>query len=121
MSLTDTTPLLLHNPNCSKSRAAKGWLEQQGIEFTERLYLEDPLSKEDVMELRTLRGVPMRESVRSGEGAYAEAGLSANSTDEEFAAAIEKAPIILERPIVVHNGRAAIGRPLSNITELFED
>jgi arsenate reductase (glutaredoxin) len=121
MSLSDNNPVLLHNPNCSKSRAAKGWLEQQGIEFTERLYLEDSLSKEDIMELRGLLGAPMRESVRSGEGAYAEAGLSANSSDDEFAAAIEKAPILLERPILVHKGRAAIGRPLSNITELFEE
>ncbi|MFT7485861.1 MAG: arsenate reductase [Candidatus Paceibacteria bacterium] len=121
MSLTDKTPLLLHNPNCSKSRAAKGWLEGEGIEFTERLYLEDKLSKEQVLELRALLGAPMRESVRSGEGAFAEAGLSANSSDEEFASAIEASPILLERPILVHKGRAAIGRPLSKIMELFED
>ena len=43
MSLTDAQPLLLHNPKCSKSRTAKAWLEQNGIAFTERLYLEDPL------------------------------------------------------------------------------
>ncbi len=121
MSLTDNNPLLLHNPNCSKSRAAKGWLEQQGIEFTERLYLEDKLNREQLLELRGLLGAPMRECVRSGESAFAQAGLSANSSDAEFAAAIESHPILLERPIVVHSGRAAIGRPLSKIMELFED
>lgn len=121
MSLTDKTPLLLHNPRCSKSRAAKGWLEEQGIEFTERLYLEDSLSRDQLLELRGLLGGPLRDSVRSGEAAYSEAGLTANSTDEEFASAIEAHPVLLERPILIHKGRAAIGRPLSNITELFED
>ncbi|MCL4145263.1 UNVERIFIED_CONTAM: hypothetical protein GTU68_032906 [Idotea baltica] len=121
MSLTDNTPVFLHNPKCSKSRAAKGWLDEQGHAYTERLYLNDNLSKAEVMELRGLLGAPMRDSVRSGEAAYAEAELTANSTDEEFAAAIEAAPILLERPIVVHNGRAAIGRPLQKIIELFED
>ena len=43
--------LLLHNPRCSKSRAVKSLLEEQGISFTERLYLEEPLDAIELVEL----------------------------------------------------------------------
>lgn len=118
MTLVASQPLLLHNPRCSKSRAAKAWLEQERITFIERLYLEDPLTVEELRELRQLLDEPAREWVRKGEDAYKAAGLSANSSDEEHFAAIAAAPILLERPILVHDGRAAIGRPLERISEL---
>jgi len=67
MSLTEAGTLLLHNPRCSKSRAAKAWLEEQGHTFVERLYLEEPLSTAELAELRELLGLPPREWVRSGQ------------------------------------------------------
>lgn len=120
MSLTDTQPLLLHNPKCSKSRAAKAWLEQNGVDFTERLYLEDPLDAAELAELRELLGSPPRDWVRTGQDEYAAAGLTANSSEVEHFAAMATAPILIERPIFVHDGQAAIGRPLERITELLE-
>jgi arsenate reductase len=120
MSLTDSQPLLLHNPRCSKSRAAKVWLEQNGVAYTERLYLEDPLDVAELVELRELLGLTTREWVRSGQDEYAAAGLTANSSDLEHFVAMAAAPILLERPIFIHDGHAAIGRPLQKITELIE-
>ncbi len=120
MSLTDSQPLLLHNPKCSKSRAAKAWLEQNGIAHSERLYLEDPLDVAELAELRELLGLPPREWVRSGQDEYAAAGLTANSSEVEHFAAMAAAPILIERPIFIHGGLAAIGRPLTRITELIE-
>lgn len=120
MSLTDSQPLLLHNPKCSKSRAAQAWLEQNGIAHSVRLYLEEPLDKAELAELRELLGQPLREWVRSGQDEYKTAGLSANSSDAEHFAALAAAPILLERPIFIHAGRAVIGRPLERIVELVE-
>ena len=121
MSLSDHETLLLHNPNCSKSRAAKAWLDEQGHAYTERRYLEEPLSTAELAELRELLGAPARDWVRSGQGEYATAGLSKNSSDVEHYAAMVAAPILVERPIVVHGGAAAVGRPLANVIALFED
>lgn len=121
MSLSSSSPLLLHNPRCSKSRAAKAWLDERGQPYSERLYLEDPLTREELAELGGLLGQHSREWVRSGESAYAEAGLTANSSDEQHAQAIAEHPVLLERPIVVVGTRAAIGRPLERVIELFED
>ena len=58
--------LLLHNPRCSKSRAAKALLEARGARFELRLYLEGPLSKAELAELRRSLGRPARDWVRRG-------------------------------------------------------
>ncbi len=110
----------LHNPRCSKSRAVKALLDEQGAPYVERLYLEDPLSAEQLAELRALLDRPAREWVRSGESAYAESGLDANASDADHFAAMAAAPILMERPIVVHGGSARVGRPPHAVLELFE-
>ncbi len=115
MSLSDAGTVLLHNPRCSKSRAAKAWLEEQGHTFVERLYLQEPLTTAELAELRELLGEPPRKWVRSGQDEYA------NSSDVEHYAAMAAAPILLERQIVIHAGAAAVGRPLERVVELFEE
>ena len=73
--------LLLHNPRCSKSRAAKALLEERGVNFWLRLYLEEPLSRAELEELRRRLGRPAREWVRSSEPTFGAAGLSALAYD----------------------------------------
>ena len=112
--------LLLHNPRCSKSRAVKALLDEHGGAYTEREYLSDPLSREELGELRALLDKPAREWVRAGEDAYAAAGLDANSGDDAHLDAMAAHPILMERPIVVHGGAALVGRPPSVVLELFD-
>ena len=118
MSLNSAESLLLLNMKCSKCRAIKAWFEEKGIAAEERHYLDDPLDVEELRELHALLGLPIREWMRSSESAYAESGLSAASTDEELLAAIAAHPILLQRPIYIRAGKAAVGRPLENITAL---
>ena len=113
--------LLLHNPNCSKSRATKAVLEQAGVAFAERLYLEDPLGPDELAEVGKRLGKVAREWVRSGQGEYGEAGLDANSGDEAHFAAMVAAPILMERPVVLTADAARIGRPPIAVLELFGD
>ncbi len=114
----ETELMLLHNPRCSKSRAAKAWLEEKGAAFTERLYLEDPLTRDELGDLGTRLGKPVGEWMRKNESAFAEAGLSNSSTDAELCEAMESQPILMERPILISGGRAAVGRPLENFEGL---
>ena len=58
--------------------------------------------------------------LRTKEDAYGEAGLSAVSSQDEIFSAIVQYPILLERPIVVHQDKAAIGRPPESVLALFE-
>ena len=62
--------LVLHNPRCSKSRATLLLLEERGIEFEERRYLEDPLSRSELDELRTRLDRKAVDWVRRGEAAW---------------------------------------------------
>lgn len=119
MSLPDDGFVLLHNPRCSKSRAARALLEERGVAFEERRYLEAPLSRAELDDLARRLARPAREWVRRGEPAFAEAGLDAGSGDEAILAAMADHPILLERPILVHGPRAAVGRPLENVLPLL--
>ncbi len=109
---------LLHNPRCSKSRAARVLLEENGIAFRERRYLDDPLSSDELRELAQRLGRPANEWVRRGESAYKEADLDADSSEAEILDAIARSPILIERPILVTKDRAVVGRPPERILEL---
>lgn len=115
---------IYHNPRCSKSRAACDLIDtvyrsnDESIEVVE--YLKHPPSVEQLAELHRMLGGPVREMVRRDEAEYRELSLDrADVTDEEIYAAITRHPILLQRPIVVRDGRALIGRPPENLAALF--
>jgi arsenate reductase len=114
-------PTLLHNPKCTKSRAAKALLDQRKVVYEERRYLERPLSGAELAELRRRLDRPAREWVRSGEDAFKEAGLSRDAGDKQILDAMAKHPILIERPILILASTAAVGRPTENIEALLAD
>ena len=117
---SDDEILLLHNPRCSKSRAALGLLEQAGVAFNERCYLEEPLSLEELRELRARLDRPAREWMRSSEKTAREAGLSGDYGEDEILAAMQRDPILMERPIIVRGKRAIVGRPPERLKDLLD-
>ena len=98
-----------------------GLLKELGIAYTERCYLDEPLTAEELGELRTRLARPVREWTRQGESAFAAAGLDAGAGDAQLIEAIAREPILLERPIVVRGLQARVGRPPSEVLALFED
>lgn len=112
---------IYHNPRCSKSRATLALLEERGIHPTVVEYLKTPPDAARVEELLALLGKEPRDVIRTGEDVYAELGLSdPGKTRAELVAAIAAHPILLERPIVVAGGKAAIGRPPESVLALFD-
>jgi len=118
---TDADVLLLHNPRCSKSRATAALLEERGIAYTERRYLEDPLSEDELAELERRLDRPLGEWIRRKERAFAELGLDAASDEGALRSAVAREPILMERPIVVRGRRARIGRPPGDVLDLFDE
>ncbi|WCM23409.1 arsenate reductase (glutaredoxin) [Paraburkholderia bryophila] len=115
---------IYHNPRCSKSRAACELLTSTynvANEPTEIIeYLKQPLTVDQLKQLNAELGCPVREMIRDTEAEYKELQLSdAALTDDELYEAMATHPILLQRPIVVRNGRAVIGRPPENIAALF--
>ena len=111
--------MLLHNPRCSKSRAVHALLTERGVAFAELRYLEDPLSRAELAALRERLARPASEWVRSGEAAYAAAGLDASSSEAAILDAMAAHPILIERPILIHGARAVVGRPPENVLDLL--
>lgn len=115
---------IYHNTRCSKSRGACDLVanafnpKNEPVEIVE--YLKNPLSVAQLKELNRMLGCSVREMMRDTEKEYAALGLAAPElTDDQLYEAIEANPILLQRPIVVRNGRAVIGRPPENISALF--
>ncbi|TWT77675.1 Arsenate reductase [Posidoniimonas polymericola] len=113
---------IYHNPRCSKSRNALALLEERGVEFEVIKYLEDPPSTKELQRVVGLLGIKPAELVRRGEKVFKELGLAEQElTDKQWIAVLVEHPVLIERPIVVHDGRAAIGRPIDNIEAILTD
>lgn len=111
---------ILHNPRCSKSRATLQLLKDNDVEPEVILYLETP---PDAARLTSILGkldMQPRELLRKGQAEYKEMGLdNMQMSDRELIAAMIKAPILIERPIVLANGKARIGRPPESVLEIL--
>ncbi len=115
-----TQVTILHNPRCSKSRAALALLAERGMEPEIIDYLEEPPSIEDLKRLLGLLGIGPRELMRREESEYRELGLDdAQLGDAELIAALHAHPRLIQRPIVIANGKAVIGRPTQAILEIL--
>ena len=114
------TTTIWHNPRCSKSRQTLALLEERGISPAVRLYLDDAPSTTEVVEVLRQLGIKPWELLRRGEKVFKELGLDRDTADEALIEALTANPILIERPIVVHNGGAALGRPPEKVLELFD-
>jgi len=104
-----------HNPRCSKSRETLALLRGRGEEPIIVPYLTTPPSGDDIRRIIALLGVAPIDLVRRREKRFAELGLRTDSRAETLIKAMAENPILIERPIVLANGRAALGRPPENV------
>jgi arsenate reductase (glutaredoxin) len=117
---------IYHNPRCSKSRGACDLINDvydpsnEPVEVIE--YLKAPLTVAELKELSRMLGGSARDMIRDSEAAYKEENLADTSlSDAQLYEAIAAHPILLQRPIVVRDGRAVIGRPPEAIKVLFPE
>ena len=113
--------VIWHNPRCRKSREGYKFLEEKGIDFEVRNYLENPPTAEELRKVLQLMDAAPREIIRKGEKEYKELGLKDKSiSDDKLIEAMAAHPKLIERPIVIVDDRkAALGRPVENLEKLF--
>jgi len=111
--------IIWHNPRCSKSRNTMALLEEKGIEAEVVKYLETPPTKEKLKEVLKMLGVSARELMRTKEEVYKELGLKDVKDEEKLIEVMVENPKLIERPIVIKDGKAVIGRPIENVLELL--
>ncbi|EOD80264.1 Arsenate reductase [Grimontia indica] len=110
---------IYHNSRCSKSRQTLALLEEKGIQPDVVAYLETPPSADTIKNLLEQLGFDSpRQMMRTKEAIYKELQL-ADATDEQLIQAMVENPKLIERPIVVANGKAAMGRPPENVLTIL--
>lgn len=102
---------IYHNPRCSKSRQGLAILEESKFKFETIKYLDTPISENEISEIIKLLGIDPIDLVRKGEAIWKENYKGKELTSAEIIKAMAENPKLIERPIVINNGKAVIGRP----------
>ena len=111
---------IYHNPRCSKSRQTLALLTEQGIQPEVVEYLKTPPTEQTLRIILEQLNMTARDLLRTGEAVYKELKLSDKSiSDQELISAMCKYPKLIERPIVIHDGKAKIGRPPEAVLEIL--
>lgn len=110
--------IIWHNPRCSKSRQTLALIESRNPQV--RLYLTDAPNEAELRAAAVALDVNAIEMMRVSEPEFKAQDLTKFSSEDALFAAMSRAPKLIERPIVFHNGKAAIGRPPEAILSLFE-
>jgi arsenate reductase len=108
-----------HNPRCSKSRNGIKYLDEKGVEYEVRRYLDEPPTPEEIREVLRKLGMRPRELMRTKEKLYRELGLKEVEDDEKLIEAMAEHPKLIERPIVIKGDKAVVARPETRIDEIL--
>ena len=120
MSAATENVTIFHNPRCSKSRQTLALLEEQGIEPTIVEYLKTPPAVDEIATILDLLNKEPRELMRRKEAAYADNNLdNPDLSQDALIQAMHDNPVLIERPVVLANGKAALGRPPEDVLEIL--
>ena len=113
---------LYHNPNCSTSRHALDEVTAAGVDAEVVQYLKAPLSAEQLLELIDMLEDPPADLVRK-DGFFKDQGLVEGDYQDPQAVAelLDQYPRLMQRPVIVKDGKAIIGRPKDRVAEFLAD
>lgn len=112
--------IIYHNPRCSKSRQTLELLRSRGIEPQIREYLKQPPSPAELEHLLAALGLPARQLLRTKEDDYKTLQLDNPALSEaDLIQAMSQQPKLIERPIVICQEQARIGRPPEAVLEII--
>ncbi|NNF20193.1 MAG: arsenate reductase (glutaredoxin) [Flavobacteriaceae bacterium] len=110
---------IYHNPRCRKSREGLAILENSGESFEIIRYLDEPLNEKQLSDLLQALGIPAEQLVRKNEAIWKSDFKGKSLSEKETISAMVAHPKLIERPIVVKDGKAVIGRPAEKIHEIL--
>lgn len=110
---------IYHNARCKKSREGLELLNESGEDFEIREYLKEPVSEEELSNLLDKLGMAPIELIRTEEKIWKEDFKGRDLSDKELIRIMTENPKLIQRPIVVRNNEAVVGRPASRISDLI--
>jgi arsenate reductase (glutaredoxin) len=110
---------IYHNPRCRKSRETLGIIEEakKSPEIIE--YLKNPPSEKELKSILKMLGISAQDLIRKGETVFKEKYKGKDFAEDKWIKIMTENPILIERPIVVHGGKAVLGRPPENVKNLL--
>ena len=111
---------IYHNPRCSKSRQTLSLVEEND-KLEVILYLESTPTKAELIEILKMLDINAESLIRKKEKIYKALAIDESSFSEsDWLDLMQEHPVLIERPIVVHNGKACIGRPPENVYDILD-
>ena len=110
---------IYHNPRCSKSRQALHLLEESATDFEVVEYLKKIPTVEELTEVIKKLDINPIDLVRRGEEVFKTNFKGKTLSDTEWIEAMVAYPKLIERPIVIKDGKAILGRPPENVLDLI--
>ncbi len=111
---------IYHNPRCSKSRQTLALLRERGIEPDIIEYLKTPPSESEIRHIIDMLDLASaRDLMRKGEAIYKELGLKDVTDENTLIRAMAEHPKLIERPIVIRDDKARIGRPPESVADIL--
>jgi len=111
---------IYHNPRCSKSRQTLALLQENKVDIDIIEYLKTPPTAAELKQVMLLLKIEPQELMRKNEDEFKQAGLDDKSlTKDQQIALMVAYPKVIERPIVIGKGKAAIGRPPESVLEII--
>ena len=110
---------IYHNPRCAKSRQTLNIIKESGHEVEIINYLNTPLTEDELHEIYDKLNLPIEYLIRTGEEIYKTEYKGKELSDDEWLKALAEHPKMMERPIVVDETKAILGRPPENVNKLL--
>ncbi len=110
---------IFHNPKCSKSRECLGILQNLKEKAEVIEYLKQPPTVKELKDILQKLQLRPKDIVRTKEDVFQDLALNLDD-DKQVLDALVAHPILIERPIVVKDDKAAIGRPVERVKRLLE-
>lgn len=110
---------IYHNAECSKSNGVCDLLKETNITATIIEYLKQPPTQKELIHLLEMLNIQPSQLIRKNEPVFKEQYEEKELAEEDYLHAMLKYPILIERPIIVKDGKAVIGRPPEKILELL--
>lgn len=110
---------IYHNPNCAKSRETLAILQDKNESLEVIEYLKNPPNRNEIEEVLALLQIKPFDLIRKNNSEYKEHFEGKDLTDAQWVDALCTHPKLIERPVVIKNGKAVIGRPPSKVLEIL--
>ena len=110
---------IFHNPRCSKSRQGLAILNDAKVDFEIIEYLKTPPSEKEIKDILSKLNMEPIDLIRKNEAIWKENYKGKELSNDQIIKAMAENPKLIERPIVIHNNKAVLGRPPENISSLI--